>query len=191
MESPQPVLRSVLGQIDWWWVALYRHRVQGMTDEEFVWSPVDECWTIHPQAEGVTHIDFEWPPPRPAPFTTIAWRVAHIGLMLADRTHRYFPDHAPDPWEFPPHTFTLPFPTSAAGALAFVERWWHGWRRGLEAGGEATLWAPYGGVEGDYPEMQLAADDPFLNMVLHTHRELIHHGAEIALLRDLYAAQHR
>ncbi len=24
-------------------------------------------------------------------------------------------------------------------------------------------------------------------LVLHIHRELIHHGAEIALLRDLYA----
>ena len=26
-------------------------------------------------------------------------------------------------------------------------------------------------------------------LVLHIHREVIHHGAEIALLRDLYGAQ--
>lgn len=26
-----------------------------------------------------------------------------------------------------------------------------------------------------------------IDLVLHIHREVIHHGAEIALLRDLYA----
>src|SRR5262245_12289606 len=37
--------------------------------------------------------------------------------------------------------------------------------------------------------MQLGPDDPMIGLVLHVHRELMHHGAEISLLRDLYAAQ--
>ena len=35
---------------------------------------------------------------------------------------------------------------------------------------------------------QLGRDDPFIGLVLHVHREVIHHGAEILLLRDLYRA---
>jgi len=38
----------------------------------------------------------------------------------------------------------------------------------------------HGPAEGPYAEYPMAA------LVLHIHREAIHHGAEIALLRDLY-----
>ena len=40
---------------------------------------------------------------------------------------------------------------------------------------------PCGPAEGPYADLPLAA------LVLHINREAIHHGAEIALLRDLYA----
>jgi hypothetical protein len=40
---------------------------------------------------------------------------------------------------------------------------------------------PIGPAEGPW------ADKPMLDLVLHINREVIHHGAEIALLRDLYA----
>ena len=39
-----------------------------------------------------------------------------------------------------------------------------------------SAWAPY-------------SDHTNLALVLHAHREVIHHGSEIALLRDLYAAR--
>jgi hypothetical protein len=185
----EPVLRAVLGQIDWWWSALFHPRVRGLTDEESMWEPAPRCWTVHAEADGLTRVDYHWPPPQPPPLTTIGWRLAHIGLMLAGRTTGYFPEHAPEPWGVAKHVHTTPFPIAADAGIAFVERWWTGWRTGLVAAGEAALWQPYGGVEGSYPEMQLAADDPFIGMVLHTHRELIHHGAEIAALRDLYLAR--
>ena len=31
------------------------------------------------------------------------------------------------------------------------------------------------------------ADYPFIALILHINREVIHHGAEIACIRDLYA----
>jgi hypothetical protein len=39
---------------------------------------------------------------------------------------------------------------------------------------------PVGPAEGPF------AEQPIIDLVLHTNREVIHHGAEIAFLRDLY-----
>jgi hypothetical protein len=77
---------------------------------------------------------------------------------------------------------------TADGAMAFLDRAWKEWRAGLEAAGEEGLWRPLGDGEGNLEEMQLGTTDPFIGLVLHVHREAIHHGAEIMLLRDLYRA---
>ena len=34
--------------------------------------------------------------------------------------------------------------------------------------------------------MRLGRSDPAIGLVLHVHREVMHHGAEVCLLRDLY-----
>jgi hypothetical protein len=54
---------------------------------------------------------------------------------------------------------------------------WIGGVRSLDAAGLAR---PCGPNEGPY------ADYPMCALVLHINREVIHHGAEIACLRDLY-----
>jgi hypothetical protein len=48
---------------------------------------------------------------------------------------------------------------------------------------EAGLARRCGSAERLYP------DAPLASLVLHINRETIHHGAEIALLRDLYRAR--
>ena len=50
----------------------------------------------------------------------------------------------------------------------------------MAALGEEGLLRPCGEAEGPYADLPMAA------LVLHIHREVIHHGAEICLLRDLY-----
>ena len=45
---------------------------------------------------------------------------------------------------------------------------------------EDGLLAPCGPAEGPF------AEAPMADLILHIHREAIHHGAEVALLRDLY-----
>lgn len=45
---------------------------------------------------------------------------------------------------------------------------------------------PIGDREWDIPEMRLGRSDPVIGLVLHVHREVMHHGAEVCLLRDLY-----
>lgn len=183
-------LRAVTGQIDWWWAALFRPRLAGLTNEEFLWEPASGCWTLHREGDGQSRIDFDWPPPDPTPVTTIAWRMQHIAVgCLAGRTAVYFPERVPEPWEVERYAPTTPFPPEADAAIAFLERWWTAWRSSIGSLTDADLRRPLDGVEGDYPEMRLGSADPFIGMVLHQHRELMHHGAEICLLRDLYRAQ--
>ena len=49
--------------------------------------------------------------------------------------------------------------------------------RGLSS---ERLRSPVGEAEGAFAEL------PYAALVLHVHREVIHHGAEVLLLRDLY-----
>ena len=72
------VLRAVTGQIDYHWQAGIWPRIADLTDAEYVWEPAPNCWTLHPNDDGLVAYDFEWPPPEPPPFTTIAWRLSHV-----------------------------------------------------------------------------------------------------------------
>ena len=157
-------------QLDFHWRSQLRPRLDGLTDAEYFWEPVKDCWTVHPDGS----IDFAFPPPQPEPFTTIAWRLAHVIVgVLAMRSHFHFGGPRADyqSWRYA---------TDATTALRQLddayERWISG-VRGLDAAGLAQ---PCGPSEGPY------ADYPMCALVLHINREVIHHGAEIACLRDLY-----
>ena len=114
-------------------------------------------------------------PPEPAPVTTIAWRLGHVIVgCLGARNAAHF---AGPPADY----FSWDYPGTAAGALAQLDAGIETWLAGVAALGEGGLARPCGPAEGPF------ADQPMATLVLHIHRELIHHGAEIALLRDLYA----
>ncbi|HEX5578239.1 MAG TPA: hypothetical protein VFY43_01070, partial [Candidatus Limnocylindria bacterium] len=54
-------------------------QVAGLTDAEFFWEPVDDCWTVRQAADGRWAADYPEPPhPVPGPFTTIGWRLVHV-----------------------------------------------------------------------------------------------------------------
>lgn len=77
--------------------------------------------------------------------------------------------------------FTWEYAATAAGALDQLDAAYAAWKAGVSALGETDLGVAVGPAEGPW------ADRSMLSLVLHIHRELIHHLAEIALLRDLYA----
>ena len=58
------------------------------------------------------------------------------------------------------------------------------WVKGVAGLDDRALGTPVGAAEGPF------AAYPFVDLVLHIHREAIHHLAEIALLRDLYRVSH-
>jgi hypothetical protein len=158
-------------QLDYHWTNQLRPRLQGLTDDEYFWQPVPDCWTVHPDGA----IDFIYPEPQPAPFTTIAWRLAHVIVgVFAMRNHSHFggPPADYESWRYA---------TDAATALRQLDEQYRTWIEGVRALSDDDLYRRCGPAEGPYAEY------PFIALVLHINREAIHHGAEIACIRDLYA----
>ncbi|MBJ7386449.1 MAG: DinB family protein, partial [Mycolicibacterium sp.] len=152
------------------WTQQLRPRLDGLSDDEYFWQPVPDCWTVHPDGG----IDFSHPPPRPEPFTTIAWRMAHVIVgVLAMRSHSHFggPPASYESWRYA---------TDAAAALRQLDDEYARWISGVRDLDDDGLARPCGPAEGPY------ADHPMSVLILHINREVIHHGAEMALLRDLY-----
>jgi len=82
---PAPRLRRLASQLTWHWEHQLRPRLSGLTDAEYLWEPVEGCWSIRARPDGAYTLDWAFPAPEPAPLTTIAWRLAHIGQTLAQR----------------------------------------------------------------------------------------------------------
>jgi hypothetical protein len=74
-----------------------------------------------------------------------------------------------------------PYARDAATALRQLDDAYAGWIAGVRGLDDAALGRPIGAAEGPW------ADHTMAELVLHINREAIHHGAEIACLRDLYA----
>ncbi|MEW1824448.1 DinB family protein [Streptomyces sp. NPDC088196] len=167
-------------QLDWYWQKNLRPRLDGLTDEEYFWEPVRGCWNIRPRGTSDTPMsegsgewtrDFASPGPVPAPVTTIAWRLAHIVVnCLGCRVDWYFSGQ-----DFDSETFA--YAGTADEALKQLDEMYGSWDAGVRELSDADLADP----PAVSPERF-----PMENRVLHVNRELIHHGAEISLLRDLY-----
>jgi len=158
-------------QWTWHWDNQVRARLDGLTDDEYFWSPVPGAWTVRPGEPG--GIDFAFPEPTPPPVTTIAWRLGHVVVgVLAMRNAAHFgaPQVSYEKWTYA---------GTAAEAMSQLEEQLDVWLEGVRSLGEAGLAEPCGAKE-PYPELPMAA------LVLHIHRELIHHLSEVCLLRDLY-----
>lgn len=178
--------RQLIDQLDWHWQNQLRPRLDGLTDDEYLWEPVDGCWSIRPRGTATSSdprgaggwvIDWEYPEPDPPPVTTIAWRLGHIAIpVLGTRAANHFADGGVggDTTEWPP---------TAADGLALLDHHYEQWMRGLRSLGPGDLERPCGPAEGGF------SNEPIAALVLHINRETIHHGAEIALLRDLYRAR--
>jgi hypothetical protein len=174
---------GLLDQLGFQWDGVLRPRLDTLTDEAFHWEPVDGMWGVRPRAEarsalpqGAGHVvmDFALDPPSPTPLTTIAWRLGHIAVVYGERAANHFGDggvtHGTTDW-----------PLDVAGMLALIDRWHARWVAGVATLDAAGLARPCGPAEGPY------AAEPLASLVLHINREILHHGAEVALMMDLFA----
>lgn len=181
---------QLVNQLEFHWDGHLRPRLEGLTDGEYHFSPApdERTWDVRPRGTGTAEmqagagdrtIDFAFPEPVPAPLTTIAWRIGHLVVgVFGDRTHSHFGG--------PPRDYdSFDYAGDAAGGLAQLDREYTAWIEGVRGLDADALAAPVGEVEGEW------ADAPMATLVLHIHREAIHHGAEICLLRDLYATTRR
>jgi DinB superfamily/Ankyrin repeats (3 copies) len=161
-----------------------RTRIDGLSDEEYLWEPAPGCWTIRQRDDGTWKADWPLPPPEPAPVTTIAWRLWHLIDMYGE-------DRAPKWLDVPAQGTPIGFddpdgepPATAAAAVALLERAHERWDAHLGLAENERLDEVVGPVAGpEYADRTRAA------YVLHMLDEFIHHGAEVALLRDLWRWQ--
>jgi DinB superfamily len=168
-------------QLSWHWENQFRPRLEGLTDAEYFWEPVEGCWSVRPRAQAVAAlavgggpytIDFAFPEPDPPPVTTIAWRLGHLIVgIFGDRNSRYFGG--------PPISYeSYDYPASADQALVALDAQYQRWIGGIREMHLDRL--------ADRCREPGFETDSMAALILHIHREAIHHGAEIALLRDLY-----
>jgi hypothetical protein len=175
--------QQLADQLDGHWHRRLRPRLEGMTDDEYFWEPVEGSWNVRPRGTGTAPvaagsgdftIDFAFPPPEPAPVTTIAWRMAHVIVgLFGMRVASHFGGPPVDYQGFK-------YAGTAAEALGQLDDAYAAWHSGVSGLGAEGLARPCGPAEGPH------ADAPLGALVLHINREVIHHGAEVALLRDLY-----
>ncbi|MGH9226454.1 MAG: DinB family protein [Acidimicrobiales bacterium] len=167
--------RLLLAHLDYAWDRA-RPRMEGVTTDEYFWEPVPGCWTLRRQPDGSFLADWAAPEPSPAPFTTIAWRLSHIGWFLNLRANHRFGDGTLTP-------LTAPWPGTPEAALDWMDSGFAAYRAGVAATDDASL-----DVHPDGPAGWTDTRFPFALNVQHITLEVIHHGAEVSLLRDLYRA---
>jgi DinB superfamily len=188
--------QNLAEQLDQHWRSSLRPRFEGLTDEEYHWEPVPGMWGIRPHGAvqlrptspdrppatapiaagtGDFTVDFAFPAPSPPPVTTIAWRIAHLVVGV-------FGERAASHFGGPAVSYrTYDYPGDAATALARLDDSYTLWMNGVRELSADDLRRPCGPAEGEWGEY------PMADLVLHINREALHHGAEIALLRDLYS----
>ncbi len=172
---------EVVDQIESHWRHRLRPRMDGLTDDEYFWQPVPDCWTISRRGQssapisfgaGEFTMDYAEPPHEREPVTTIAWRLAHlIGGFASTNGKRFGRDDN--------SVQTFCYAGTAREALRQLDDEYETWLNGVCNLGTAGLAQPQG-------EPPAFAHAPMAKKVLYTNVEVIHHGAEICLLRDLY-----
>ena len=168
----------VLAQLEWRWTALIRSRLDGLTDDEYLWEPADGCLTVRRDADGSCTLDAVSPPE--PPLGNIAWRMAHLCFSLSSHpvaAVAFGPD-----WPRP----ELAAPAwTAAEAVDRLDRAYVHWRDTVASLSDADLDRRLGPAAGRY------ADSTVLDIVLHVHAEALQRGADLCLLRDLHWHAHR
>jgi hypothetical protein len=204
MDIP-PRLAPLLEQFDWGCLRLLNRMtgpevdsgngspvpVEPLTSEEYLWEPVPGSWSVRRRADGpgprATWLvgAGEWgrdgyrdKEPFPPPFTTIAWRLSHLTEMLAMRA-----DYTTGSQSLTKDNYVVE--GDADGAVAALATAVESWRGTLMSCDDAALDTvglsrfPYGSD----------AEEAFIDIVWWVNQEVLHHGAEAALLRDLYRAR--
>jgi DinB superfamily len=174
---------ELVDQLEWHWQYQLRPRLNGLTDDEYFWQPVPGCWTLSRRGRSAAPIslgggeftmDYAKPPHEREPVTTIAWRLAHLISLFGTPNAPHFTSPAPDHSAFA-------YSGTAEGALRQLDEAHDAWISDVRSLGAAGLARRQGAISpAEF------ADAPMAKLILYINMEVIHHGAEISLLRDLY-----
>jgi hypothetical protein len=175
----------LLAQFDFTWDRLV-NRLDGLSDAEYLWEPVPGCWSVRPRERvqtprafggGEWALEFASPEPDPAPFTTVAWRICHLASGVTLRADYTMGTRAMT-WD------DFRMPGDAEAGIAALVAAGAAWRAVLVEATDADL--DQAG-RSQFP-WGLDPELPLLDIIWWVNQEALHHGGEIALLRDLYRA---
>ena len=170
----------IVDQLDFYMQVHLLPRVEGMTDAEFFWEPVEGCWTVRRSGDGWA-MDADGSAGEPPPVTTIAWRLCHLAVQnLGTRVNAFFGCPQIEGATMHDERYAPEVPGSADEAVALLVSSYRHWRDGLAELDDEAMMKPLGPLGGPF------ADDSMAALALHVSRETMHHGGEIGLLRDLY-----
>jgi hypothetical protein len=169
----------LVSQLEFYWDVHLRPRLDGLTDEEYLWEPVPGCWTVRPDGAGGFAYDGYQQHPAPAPFTTLAWRIVHVATAMSTRTSTFFAD-AGEADMFDLRHWPASIPGTAADGIAFLSTCYREWHDHIAALSAEELERPLG------PKGAFFANEPMAALIVHINREVMHHGGEIGVVRDLY-----
>lgn len=148
-----------------------RRRLEGLTDAEFFWQPVPECWTIYEASPGHWTYHYAIPDPDPAPATTIGWQVVHVATCKV-MYHEYAFGAGRLTWP------ELDIPHTAASAMHLLQEGQGLLRDDLQNLSESDLDQPRRTNWGDaWPGWRIF-------WVMTDHDSF--HGGTIGSLHDLY-----
>jgi len=154
-------------------------RLGGLTDEEYLWQPVERMLSVRmvdgrptPDAFGMEPSGAEALP------RTIAWSVGHLGDGSWHRADYLVGEHKLQPGD-------LTWPMTAAEGIAFMKDGLSRWRNGLDQMTDEDLDTVGRSAFPHGLDPQL----PLIEIVWWVNKELLYHAGEIWLLRDMYAVR--
>lgn len=148
------------------------------TAEDDVLELLAYAWTrLRKRMAGLTDQEWSWRPVDTDDKITIRWRLAHIAELLAEPRNWTWLGIPPPPAEIETGDAECARDAMASAAAAYANF------RELAHNQAVDLTAPIGAAAGPYGSATRRS------LVLHVVDELIHHGAEAALIRDLYASR--
>lgn len=175
-DSHRPTIdprRPVIDSFDYVW-GQFVGRLDGLTADEMAWQPVPHAWVVGTGPDGVPVADRHDFEAAPGPVPTINWRLWHLAVECLDdyterRFGRTYASVSGQRWHLDP-----------AAAVADLERAYRGLRDECLARTAEEWWVELGPDFGPWHAHNL------YDLVEHAQHEVAHHGAEVALLRDLY-----
>ena len=145
-------------------------RLEGLTTTEYLWEPVPETWTVRTTDDGAALVDGAGERDvDPPPVTTIAWRLWHIAIDCFDDYTRRFNGDTADA--------SAAWTLDADEAIEILHKKWVAYRSTVA---DRYWWEELGDTWEHWSRHSIA------DMAMHASNELVHHAAEVGLLRDLY-----
>ncbi|AKU17946.1 DinB family protein [Luteipulveratus mongoliensis] len=179
-------MAMVRSQLGFSWLVL-SGALDDLSDEEWAWEPAPGAWSVRRRdgAQPADHLVgagewvMEWPPDDGSDgrTRTIAWLIAHLTEAFFERYEHTFGGHEK-------RRDSVDFASNAQDAVAALTRQIDAWQQAIADLDEEQVF-----TVGLSQATEIDQAAPFGHLVLHMNRELIAHGAEISVLRDLYRAR--